>query len=111
MVLSSYNDLDTQDSTAERFPAGSVVDKFSLECRLERRTVYTTDPRYPALAIVASLPHLIVYVNKEKVKRPVTIFSWPLPQSSHAKSAVSASYFKAAFCLSVGFQVAGSQFH
>ena len=52
----------------------NVVDRFSVELSLERRLLYTTDPRYPAVAVFAHLPHLVIHISSDKVQSDVIIY-------------------------------------
>ena len=44
-----------------------LVDSFSIALSLERRTVETVDPAWPALVLAATLPSLQLHFNEEKL--------------------------------------------
>lgn len=44
-----------------------VLDRFSISLQVERRAVYTTDPQYPSVTIVGTLPKLVAHVNEQKI--------------------------------------------
>lgn len=44
-----------------------VLDRFSISLQVERRAVYTTDPQYPSVTIVGTLPKLVAHVNEHKI--------------------------------------------
>ena len=45
-----------------------VVDRFSISLQLERRTLETTDPAWPSVAISGNLPRLNIHFNEEKLQ-------------------------------------------
>lgn len=44
-----------------------VLDRFSISLVVERRAVYTSDPQYPSVTIVGTLPKLVAHVNEQKI--------------------------------------------
>ncbi|NWY00497.1 VP13D protein, partial [Nothoprocta ornata] len=44
-----------------------VVEKFNVHLQLERRLIYTSDPRYPGAVLSGSLPDLKIHVNEDKI--------------------------------------------
>ncbi|KAM6240877.1 intermembrane lipid transfer protein VPS13D isoform 4-T4 [Porphyrio hochstetteri] len=44
-----------------------VVEKFNVHLQLERRLIYTSDPRYPGAVLSGSLPDLKIHINEDKI--------------------------------------------
>ncbi|XP_044308193.1 vacuolar protein sorting-associated protein 13D isoform X3 [Varanus komodoensis] len=44
-----------------------VVEKFNVHLQLERRLIYTSDPKYPGAALSGNLPDLKIHINEDKV--------------------------------------------
>jgi len=45
-----------------------LIDKFSIHIEVDRRLVYSEDPLWPALTVVATLPDLTFHLNESKVQ-------------------------------------------
>ncbi|XP_068514969.1 intermembrane lipid transfer protein VPS13D isoform X4 [Anas acuta] len=44
-----------------------VVEKFNVHLQLERRLIYTSDPKYPGAVLSGSLPDLKIHINEDKI--------------------------------------------
>ncbi|XP_073937433.1 intermembrane lipid transfer protein VPS13D isoform X8 [Castor canadensis] len=44
-----------------------VVEKFNVHLQLERRLIYTSDPKYPGAVLSGNLPDLKVHINEDKI--------------------------------------------
>ncbi|XP_057355731.1 intermembrane lipid transfer protein VPS13D isoform X9 [Manis pentadactyla] len=44
-----------------------VVEKFNVHLQLERRLIYTSDPKYPGAVLSGNLPDLKIHINEEKI--------------------------------------------
>ncbi|XP_027253957.1 vacuolar protein sorting-associated protein 13D isoform X7 [Cricetulus griseus] len=44
-----------------------VVEKFNVHLQLERRLIYTSDPKYPGAVLSGNLPDLKIHVNEDKI--------------------------------------------
>ncbi|XP_055275585.1 intermembrane lipid transfer protein VPS13D isoform X1 [Moschus berezovskii] len=44
-----------------------VVEKFNVHLQLERRLIYTSDPRYPGAVLSGNLPDLKIHINEYKI--------------------------------------------
>ncbi|XP_078308522.1 intermembrane lipid transfer protein VPS13D isoform X10 [Panthera onca] len=44
-----------------------VVEKFNVHLQLERRLIYTSDPKYPGAVLSGNLPDLKIHINEDKV--------------------------------------------
>ncbi|XP_074831975.1 intermembrane lipid transfer protein VPS13D isoform X2 [Carettochelys insculpta] len=44
-----------------------VVEKFNVHLQLERRLVYTSDPKYPGAVLSGNLPDLKIHINEDKI--------------------------------------------
>ncbi|XP_050076311.1 intermembrane lipid transfer protein Vps13D [Anopheles maculipalpis] len=50
-----------------------VLDRFSIVLQVERRVVYTSDPQYPSLTLLGTLPKLNAHINEYKVSSILTL--------------------------------------
>lgn len=44
-----------------------VVEKFNVHLQLERRLIYTSDPKYPGAVLSGNLPDLKIHINEDKI--------------------------------------------
>ncbi|XP_029434245.1 vacuolar protein sorting-associated protein 13D isoform X2 [Rhinatrema bivittatum] len=44
-----------------------VVEKFNVHLQLERRLMYTSDPKYPGAMLSGTLPDLKIHINEDKI--------------------------------------------
>ncbi|XP_039698117.1 intermembrane lipid transfer protein VPS13D isoform X2 [Pteropus medius] len=44
-----------------------VVEKFDVHLQLERRLIYTSDPKYPGAVLSGNLPDLKIHINEDKI--------------------------------------------
>uniref|UniRef100_A0A670ZLE6 Vacuolar protein sorting 13 homolog D n=1 Tax=Pseudonaja textilis TaxID=8673 RepID=A0A670ZLE6_PSETE len=44
-----------------------VVEKFNVHLQLERRLIYTSDPKYPGAVLSGHLPDLKIHINEDKI--------------------------------------------
>uniref|UniRef100_A0A8C8S488 Vacuolar protein sorting 13 homolog D n=1 Tax=Pelusios castaneus TaxID=367368 RepID=A0A8C8S488_9SAUR len=44
-----------------------VVEKFNVHLQLERRLMYTSDPKYPGAVLSGNLPDLKIHINEDKI--------------------------------------------
>uniref|UniRef100_A0A8D0BUC4 Vacuolar protein sorting 13 homolog D n=1 Tax=Salvator merianae TaxID=96440 RepID=A0A8D0BUC4_SALMN len=44
-----------------------VVEKFNVHLQLERRLIYTSDPKYPGAVLSGNLPDLKIHINEDKL--------------------------------------------
>lgn len=44
-----------------------VVEKFNVHLQLERRLIYTSDPKYPGAVLSGTLPDLKIHINEDKI--------------------------------------------
>ncbi|XP_037935876.1 vacuolar protein sorting-associated protein 13D [Teleopsis dalmanni] len=44
-----------------------LLDKFNISLELERRVIYTSDPEYPAITLLATLPAIVAHINEQKI--------------------------------------------
>ncbi|XP_006866437.1 PREDICTED: vacuolar protein sorting-associated protein 13D isoform X2 [Chrysochloris asiatica] len=44
-----------------------VVEKFNVHLHLERRLIYTSDPKYPGAVLSGNLPDLKIHINEDKI--------------------------------------------
>uniref|UniRef100_A0A6I8NRD1 Vacuolar protein sorting 13 homolog D n=1 Tax=Ornithorhynchus anatinus TaxID=9258 RepID=A0A6I8NRD1_ORNAN len=61
-----------------------VVEKFNVHLQLERRLIYTSDPKYPGAVLSGSLPDLKIHINEDKIFALKNCFA--LLSTSEAKS-------------------------
>lgn len=54
--------------TSKGTSALHLLDRFSIALQVERRIVYTLDPKYPSLTLSGTLPKLIVHVSEPKIE-------------------------------------------
>uniref|UniRef100_A0A8C3CX35 Vacuolar protein sorting 13 homolog D n=1 Tax=Cairina moschata TaxID=8855 RepID=A0A8C3CX35_CAIMO len=68
-----------------------VVEKFNVHLQLERRLIYTSDPKYPGAVLSGSLPDLKIHINEDKIS---ALKNWC--------TQLSASEAKSSDCLHLG---------
>uniref|UniRef100_A0A8C3DPQ3 Vacuolar protein sorting 13 homolog D n=1 Tax=Corvus moneduloides TaxID=1196302 RepID=A0A8C3DPQ3_CORMO len=64
-----------------------VVEKFNVHLQLERRLIYTSDPKYPGAVLSGNLPDLKIHINEDKIlalKNCLTLLSTSEAKSSDA---------------------------
>ncbi|NWR10533.1 VP13D protein, partial [Paradoxornis webbianus] len=64
-----------------------VVEKFNVHLQLERRLIYTSDPKYPGAVLSGNLPDLKIHINEDKIlalKNCLTQLSMSEAKSSDA---------------------------
>ncbi|XP_013925695.1 PREDICTED: vacuolar protein sorting-associated protein 13D, partial [Thamnophis sirtalis] len=64
-----------------------VVEKFNVHLQLERRLIYTSDPKYPGAVLSGNLPDLKIHINEDKIVALNNCFgrlSTPDPEGSQA---------------------------
>ncbi|XP_007491817.2 intermembrane lipid transfer protein VPS13D isoform X1 [Monodelphis domestica] len=61
-----------------------VVEKFNVHLQLERRLIYTSDPRYPGAVLSGNLPDLKIHINEDKISALKNCFA--LLTTSETKS-------------------------
>ncbi|KAK9392132.1 vacuolar protein sorting-associated protein 13D [Crotalus adamanteus] len=44
-----------------------MVEKFNVHLQLERRLIYTSDPKYPGAVLSGNLPDLKIHINEDKI--------------------------------------------
>ncbi|XP_058017026.1 intermembrane lipid transfer protein VPS13D [Ahaetulla prasina] len=62
-----------------------VVEKFNVHLQLERRLIYTSDPKYPGAVLSGNLPDLKIHINEDKIVALNNCFSrlsTPDPETS-----------------------------
>ncbi|XP_064137368.1 intermembrane lipid transfer protein VPS13D isoform X4 [Loxodonta africana] len=52
-----------------------VVEKFNVHLQLERRLIYTSDPKYPGAVLSGNLPDLKIHINEDKISALKNCFS------------------------------------
>lgn len=63
----SSRDVNWRAASCKNTSGMHLIDKFSVDVQLERRLVYSEDPMWPALTVIATLPKLTFHVNESKV--------------------------------------------
>ncbi|XP_054435700.1 intermembrane lipid transfer protein VPS13D isoform X2 [Pteronotus mesoamericanus] len=62
-----------------------VVEKFNVHLQLERRLIYTSDPKYPGAVLSGNLPDLKIHINEDKIsaiKNCFTLLTTPDAKTS-----------------------------
>uniref|UniRef100_A0A8C6W485 Vacuolar protein sorting 13D n=1 Tax=Nannospalax galili TaxID=1026970 RepID=A0A8C6W485_NANGA len=56
-----------------------VVEKFNVHLQLERRLIYTSDPKYPGAVLSGNLPDLKIHINEDKISALKNCFACLTP--------------------------------
>ncbi|XP_045426588.1 vacuolar protein sorting-associated protein 13D isoform X12 [Pipistrellus kuhlii] len=71
-----------------------VVEKFNVHLQLERRLIYTSDPKYPGAVLSGNLPDLKIHINEDKISALKNCFALlTMPEMKTSDSQIKEKIF------------------
>ncbi|XP_023601544.1 vacuolar protein sorting-associated protein 13D isoform X9 [Myotis lucifugus] len=71
-----------------------VVEKFNVHLQLERRLIYTSDPKYPGAVLSGNLPDLKIHINEDKISALKNCFALlTMPEMKTSDSLIKEKIF------------------